>query len=318
MPETALSPRVLVVGAGAVGGYFGTRLLAAGRDVTFLVRPGRAAQLARDGLTIRSPRGDAHVPAPPHVLAASLREPFDVVLLSCKAYDLDTAMRDFAPAVGAATAILPLLNGMRHLDTLDARFGAQHTLGGQCAISATLDAAGTIVHLQPFHDLAFGERDGSATPRVAAIAALMQDAGFVARASDAILLDMWEKWVFLATLAGLTCLMRAAVGDIVSAGGRDLALALLEECRSTAAAAGFAPREAFMARATTMLTTPGSSTTASMLRDVEHGGRIEADHVIGDLLARRTALGLADAAVLRTAYVHLKAYEARRDRTSAA
>jgi 2-dehydropantoate 2-reductase len=115
--------RVLVVGAGAIGGYFGGRLLEAGRDVTFLVRPRRAAELAQTGLVIRSKLGDMNLPAPPTVTSDTLRQAFDLVILSCKAYDLDDAMTSFAPAVGPETVILPLLNGMRHLDALEARFG---------------------------------------------------------------------------------------------------------------------------------------------------------------------------------------------------
>lgn len=312
MPDPARPLRVLVVGAGAIGGYFGGRLIEAGRDVTFLVRDGRAAQLAQDGLAIRSPKGNAHLPAPPHVLAADIAGPFDLILLSCKAYDLDAAMDSVAPAVGPDTAILPLLNGMRHLDALDARFGRTRVLGGLCTISATLDPAGTVVHLGDVHMLTFGERDGTRSARAEAIAALMQGAGFDARASESILPDMWEKWVFLATLAGITCLMRASVGDIVAAGGGDLALALLEECRATAEAEGFAPRAPFLTRSKATLTQPGSAFTASMLRDVERGGPTEADHILGDLLRRR------DARLLRTAYLHLRSYNARRAREGVA
>src|SRR5580700_8482441 len=134
--------RILVVGAGAMGGYFGGRLLEAGRDVTFLVRPRRAAQLAKTGLLIRSPFGDASLPEPPTVTADALREPFGLIILSCKAYDLESAADSFAPAVGADTAILPLLNGMAHVDYLVARFGGTAALGGQCVISTTLDADG--------------------------------------------------------------------------------------------------------------------------------------------------------------------------------
>src|SRR6476619_7075840 len=141
--------RTLIVGAGATGGYFGGRLLEAGRDVTFLVRPRRAAQLAERGLVITSPVGDVRLPTPPTVQADALREPFDVVLLSCKAYDLDDAIASFAPAVGPETVILPLLNGMRHVDTLETRFGADAVLGGLCMISSTLDDDGTIRHLSP-------------------------------------------------------------------------------------------------------------------------------------------------------------------------
>src|SRR5262245_49763061 len=165
--------RFLVVGAGATGGYFGGRLLQAGRDGTFLVRPARAQRLAAAGLTIASPAGDVTLRSPPTVLAAELRAPFDAVVLSCKAYDLGGAMESFAPAVGPGTAVVPLLNGMRHLDALDARCGPGRVLGGSCFISAKLDEGGRIAHLGDAHRLAFGERAGGRSPRVEALAAAM-------------------------------------------------------------------------------------------------------------------------------------------------
>ena len=309
--------RILVVGAGAIGGYFGGRLLEAGSDVTFLVRARRAAQLAKTGLVIRSTFGDAHLPAPPTVTAETLRQTFDLIPLSCKAYDLESAADSLAPAVGPNTAILPLLNGMGHMDFLAARFGAAAVLGGQCVISTTLDAEGRILHLNDTHGLSFGERDGSVTPRAEAIAATLAGARFESRLSKAILQEMWEKWVLISTMAGITCLMRAAVGDIVAANAGNLAIALLDECSAIAAAQGFAPREATNVRNRTMLTTPGSTFAASMLRDIEHGAPIEADHIVGDLL-RRGAAQSGDSPLLRIAYAHLKAYEARRRRENAA
>src|SRR5712672_1908 len=244
--------RVLVVGAGAIGGYFGGRLLEAGRDVTLLVRPRRAAELARTGLVIRSQFGDIDLPAPPMVTADTLREPFDLALLSCKAYDLDGAMAAFAPAVGPQTVILPLLNGVRHLDILEGRFGANHVLGGQCLISAVLDPNGHIVHLSDSHTLSFGERDGLPSARVEAIASVLSSAGFEARLSEAILQEMWEKWVFIATGAGITCLMRAAIGDIAAAGAANLATELYEECCAIAGKQGFAPGASSVQRSRSM------------------------------------------------------------------
>jgi 2-dehydropantoate 2-reductase len=308
--------RILVVGAGAIGGYFGGRLLAAGRDVTFLVRPPRAAALANTGLVIRSPLGDATLPAPATVTAEALREPFDLILLSCKAYDLASAADSFAPAVAAKTSILPLLNGMAHMDYLTKRFGAGPVLGGQCVISATLDDQGRILHLNETHQLSFGEQAGAISPRVEAIAATLSGARFESRLSAAILQEMWEKWVLISTTGALTCLMRATVGDIVAADAGALARALLDESAAIAGAQGFAPSEASMTRTRTMLTTPGSTFAASMLRDIERGAPIEADHIIGDLI-RRGGGGKRDHPLLRIAYVHLKAYEARRQRERA-
>jgi 2-dehydropantoate 2-reductase len=257
--------------------------------------------------------GDAKLSAPT-VLADEIAAPWDLVLLSCKAYDLAGAIEAFAPAVGPHTAILPLLNGMAHLDVLDERFGADRVLGGLCAIAATMNAEGEILHLNQLHGLTFGERTGGETARIRAIAEQLAGVKMQAKQSPGILLEMWEKWVFLAALAGATCLFRAGVGDIVSAGGTDTMAGFLSETQSVATAAGFAARPEVMERTRGMLTAAGSTMTASMLRDVEKGGPTEADHVIGDLLRRGRPKLLP---LLTTAYLHLKAYEARRQRESA-
>lgn len=304
--------RILIVGAGATGGYFGGRLLQHGRDVTFLVRDRREQQLQRHGLVIRSATGDTDLPNPPVVASAALREPFDLVVLSCKAYGLEQAMTDIAPAIGPDTAILPLLNGMRHLDLLDGKFGKQHVLGGQCAISATLDAQGAVHHLNRMHSLTFGERDGSASARMQRITEALADAGFHSRPSNTVMQEMWDKWIFLASLAGITCLMRGPVGLIVaSPGGAAAALALFEECRSVAERFGHAPDERVLERARGMLTEPGSELAASMLRDLQGGHPIEADQIIGDMLIRARQHDLP-AAMLALVCTHLKVYEASR------
>lgn len=308
--------RILVVGAGAIGGYFGGRLLQAGRDVTFLVRPERAARLAQTGLVIYSRLGDADLPSPPTVTAAALQGPFDLVVLSCKAYDLADAAAALGPAVAGHTAILPLLNGMRQIDFLAARFGAGAVLGGLALISSALDAQGAVVHLNDWHTLAFGERDGARSARLEQVAAALSGAGFDARPSGAIVQEMWEKWVFIAATAGLTCLMRAPVGDIVAAGGAAIGTALLDECCAIATAQGFAPAVAKVAHMRAMLAAPGSDFAASMLRDIEAGAPIEADHIVGDLLRR--AGTPHDHALLPIAEAHLRAYQARRARQEAA
>ncbi len=304
--------RILVVGAGAIGGYFGGRMLQAGRDVTFLVRPKRAAELASAGLVIKSPHGDATVKNPPTVQADALKEKFDAVLLSCKAFDLDDAMQSFAPAVGPQTAIIPMLNGMRHLGTLEKKFGRKAVLGGQCAIAVTLNEAREVAQLMPFQSLSFGELDGKMSERVNAIAEVMASGNFGSRATDNIMQEMWEKWVFLATVAASTSLMRTSVGNILAApGGREFMLGVLDECSAIATAEGYPPRPPAIERAMGMVTAEGSPSTASMARDIKAGLPVEADHVIGDLITR------ADTAKvpvprLRVAYTHLKAYEKAR------
>jgi len=305
--------RVLVVGAGATGGYFGGRLVQAGRDVTFLVRPRRAEQIRKNGFAIRvaAERADLAVRA---IVSEQIEASYDLVLVTCKAYDLESAMDGCAPAVGPETAILPLLNGMRHLDLLSERFGASRLLGGQCVVTASLDERGHPVLLGPTATLTFGELNGASSKRTEAIATTMQDAGFAVRLSNVVLLEMWEKWVLLGTFAGMTCLMRGAVGDIVAAGAADLTEALLEECRQIAAAQDQMIRPDVLQRTRALLTQANSTVMASMLRDLERGAKTEADHVLGDLLDRQSELAVISPSLLRIAYLNLKTYEARRAR----
>jgi 2-dehydropantoate 2-reductase len=309
--------RILVVGAGGIGGYYGGRLLEARQDVTFLVRPRRAAELAASGLVIASPNGDVSIPRPPTVQAEDLRQKFDLILLSCKAYDLEGAMTSLAPAVGPDTVILPLLNGMRHLDALDQRFGPAHVLGGLCVISSTLEPGGRVRHFNTLDMLTFGERDGSRTARAEAIAKIFASAHFESRLSQTILQDMWEKWMFIAACAGITCLMRSSIGDIVAGGGGALALGMFDECSAIAASHQFPPRPEPLQRSRAMLTKAGSALEASMFRDIERHAPTEAEHLIGDLLRRGEEHGI-DSPLLRVAYVHLQVYAAHRAREAAA
>ena len=303
--------KILVVGAGAIGGFFGGRLLAAKRDVTFLVRPGRAAQLAKTGLVIKSKLGDVSLPSPPLVSAETLKGPYDVVLLACKAFDLEGAMTAFAPAVGPDTAILPLLNGLAHVEALAKRFSKQNVLGGQAALPLTLDPEGRILHLGEQLNISFGETDGTTSPRVAALAVEFAAAGIQAGQSTTIVQDMWEKWAFIATAGGITSLMRGTVGDIVAGGGAPFATALYDEIGRIAAANGHALRPSAAERAKPTLSAAGSPFNSSMARDVEGGHRVEADHVIGDLLKRAKG---GDYPMLAIAYAHHKTYAVRRAR----
>lgn len=305
--------RILVVGAGAIGGYFGGRLLQAGRDVTFLLRPRRAAQIDATGLVIQSNSGNVTLRPAPHVTADGLRSSFDVIVVSCKAYDLPETITSFAPAVGPATMILPLLNGYRHIDDLTASFGASRVLGGLCMISAVLDPSGSIVHFGEMQRLVFGELDGTSSERVRGLEPILTGATFDARLSTSIGQEMWEKWVFIAALAGINALMRASVGDIVAAGGEDLALGLYDECCAVARAHGHAPRDAAVGMARQILTMAGSPLTASLLKDIERGARTEGEHILGDL-HRRGAEVPVETPLLRVAYAAVSAYEVRRAR----
>ena len=309
--------KILVLGAGGVGGYFGGRLAQKGADVTFLVRPARAQTIARDGLRITSRFGDwqSQVRC---VTQDAVRPDYDLVLFTAKAYDLDSAVEAIAPAVGARAVVLPLLNGMAHLDALDRRFGRERVLGGVAYIGATLAPDGRILHLNEFHRIAFGRRADSQRAVCEAFAAELAGVNFNWQQADAIEQAMWDKWVLLATLAGMTCTMRGSVGDIVATqSGAKLTLALLAECASIAAAEGFPTPENEMTRYRGMLTQAGSVFTASMLRDIESGGQSEGDHILGALLARARGRNL-QAPLLEVAATHLEAYAARRKRETAA
>lgn len=303
--------RVLVVGAGSIGGYFGGRLAAAGRDVTFLVRPASAARLERDGLRIVSPAGDLAL-EPKTITADKLREHYDVILLAVKAYSLDDAMEDFAPAVGPQTMILPLLNGLRHLDTLSERFGVEAVLGGTTYISTDVDGEGRIVHLGQRQNLIFGERSGAITPRVEALLAVLSNANIEQQLSGEILTAMWRKWMTLAPLGAITCLLRGTIGEAVSTPeGAATVDALIAESTGIALDTGLPIGEEALAHARSALTRAGSSLTSSMYRDLMKGAPVEADQIIGDMIVRGTASGI-DAPLLRAAYAQLMIYQARR------
>lgn len=303
--------RLLVVGAGATGGYFGGRLAQAGRDVTFLVRPGRAAQLQRDGLQILSPHGDATI-APKLVTAGQIDGAYDAVLLTVKAWGLEGAMEDLAPAIGPGSVILPVLNGMRHMDILRDRLGAEALGGCVCKVATTLDAEGRIRQLAPLQDLAYGELDGAPSARMAALDGLMQGAGFTARLSPVIETEMWEKWLMLASLGGITCLMRGHLGHVGAApGGTAFISAFLDEVEAAIAASGIPPRPEVAAGIRKQFTAPGSTQASSMYRDLVQGLPVEAESIIGDLVRRAQAKGLS-VPLLAASWTHLAVYQAQR------
>jgi 2-dehydropantoate 2-reductase len=304
--------KILILGAGAIGGYVGGRLHQHGADVTFLVRPARQQALQRDGLVIKSTKGDITQKVKT-VLKAGEGGPYDIVLLTSKAYDLDSAIEAIAPAVGADTTVVPLLNGMRHLDVLDAKFGKDKVVGGLARVGVAMSAEGHILHTSPFAAISFGERDGK-PPRksLAELDAEIKKAGIDGGLHQNIVQDLWDKWIMLCSLAATNCLMRGSSGDILEAEeGRALVMETVDECQKVAAAAGHDPGEKGMQTIRGFLTVKGSRFTASMLHDLEKGAMVEADHIVGDMIARARKSGIATP-VLRTAYAHLQVYLHRR------
>jgi 2-dehydropantoate 2-reductase len=305
--------KILVLGAGAVGGYFGGRIQQAGGDVTFLVRPKRAELLARDGLRIASRFGDAELDVKA-VTQDGVAAEYDLVLFTAKAYDLAGAIDAIAPAVNSKTCVMPFLNGIAHYEVLDGRFGRERVVGGVAYIGAKLGPDGEVQHFNEFHRIAFGPRVPAQSGVCEAFAAVLKGVNFDWKLEPNIEQAMWDKWVLLATLAGITSLMRAPVGDIVATeAGEKLVLALLGECAAVAKAEGFPTAEGALANFRGILTKKGSTFSASMLHDIEGGGPAEGEHILGSLLARARKHNVA-APMLEVAATHVEAYAARRRR----
>jgi 2-dehydropantoate 2-reductase len=262
-------------------------------------------------LRIISPHGNGTL-HPRLILADEIAGSYDLIILCVKAYSLEAAINDFAPAVGPGTMILPLLNGMRHLELLARQFGEDSVIGGVCLIAAEVDKDGRIVQLTDVHRLVYGERTGGNSARMNALNQVMQGAAFEARTSDNILQEMWEKWVMLASLGAATCLMRGNIGEIKAVpGGAGIARAILDECSAISTACGYAPSVAFLARTRKLLTAHGSTLTSSMYRDLSKNAPVEVDQILGDLVERGSKLGLATP-LLESACANLRIYEARR------
>lgn len=275
--------RLLVLGAGATGGYFGGRCAQAGRDVTFLVRPARQ-QLLQGKLNIVSPNGDCTV-SPQIVTDVAGLPPFDVILLSCKAYDLDSAIAAIRPAMTEQTVLVPLLNGMAHMEALEAAFGADRVLGGYCYIAATLDPDGTVRHMNERDKLVLGPRTPAQRAVAERIAPLFDKAGFDFQYSDHIVDEMWEKCIFITTMAGMTCLTGGSIGAIVATDhGKALTEELFESCCAAVRQEGHTLSDGWRADSLSVLTAAGSPLTASMLRDSQKGGKTEHEHLFGFML----------------------------------
>jgi 2-dehydropantoate 2-reductase len=300
--------KILVVGAGAVGGYFGAKLANAGRDVTFLVRPARAAQLQRDGLHIISPHGNLTI-QPKTITAQDIHTPYDIIFLSVKAQALDQTIKHMTPAVGPDTMIYPVLNGMRHMDALARSFGEHAVLGGVCMVSTDLDEQGRIVQITPMHKLTYGELSGEITSRIQAFDATMGNAGFDTELSTGIMQAMWHKWVMIASLGLVTCLLDGPIGEINAVPyGEETILRAIDECTAVGTACGFPLPQPITAFLRQSVTTKDSKLTSSMYRDLQKGAPVEVDTILGDLLDHGRSHQV-DTPLLQAATVRLRVYQ---------
>ncbi|GAA4510886.1 ketopantoate reductase family protein [Brevibacterium yomogidense] len=297
--------KILIVGAGATGGAYGARLLDAGRDVTFLVRERRAQQLQRDGLRFRDPEGERRYDVR---AITAVDDAYDLVVVAVKAPALPAVIEQIRPAVGPATRILPLLNGMRHIDQLaDAYPG--HAIGGLVKIIGTIDDTGTVLQMTPMSAMIIGALDGSTLPDD--VRTVFDVPGVKLAVVDDILDRLWEKWAFIASAGVVTCLFRGEVGDIIAAGGEPLVLQAIAEAESVAAAAGHPVSDETHAQGVQTLTAAGSRFTSSLYRDLQQGDPQEAEHILGDLAERARTHGVATP-LLDATVVQVRAHEQAR------
>ena len=299
--------RILMAGAGATGGYFGARLAQAGQDVTFLVRERRYQQLQAHGLVLQTPAGTETV-QPQLTQASTLTGHYELIIVTVKSFALDQVMDDIAPAVGPDTLIMPILNGMRHIATLQQRFGDDKVIGGLCKINATLGDNGEVIQMTPLHQLLYGALDGNNDARLQRVDAALRDCQVDTLFSDNIMDELWEKWLLLSTLGAVCCLARGNTQQILtSRGGEALLQGIFAEILSVITAEGYQPRPAVTARIFELLNNPSTPMTSSMYRDLTQGFAIEADQVIGDLLLRAKRNGLATP-LLNAVDVNLQVY----------
>ncbi len=307
--------KILVLGAGAIGGYYGARYLQGGATLTFLVRPKRAAQLAERGLVVRSDLGDVRMPVDTIERVTDIAA-FDVVLLACKTYDLGSAIDAIAPAVEAGAAILPLLNGLGVYEALDARFGKEKVLGGAAYIATTLDRSGDIVHVGTGDKLVVGARTSGQRNLAERVHASIDPGVGVRQCSDRIEQDLWDKWTLVCTAAAVNSLMRGTVGEIMrTTHGRSVMEQAIDETRAIASAAGYPLSDTVVAAMRGRLLDDRLEWAASMMRDIAQGAtNIEADGIVGDML-RRAIDREIEAPILRAAFVHLQVYEMQHGKT---
>ncbi|MCM3799333.1 2-dehydropantoate 2-reductase [Caldibacillus thermoamylovorans] len=303
--------KFLVVGAGAVGGYFGGRLLEKGADVTFLVREGRRRNLQEKGLVIHSDYGNTTL-SPKTIIAGEEVELYDVILLSTKAYHLDNAIDDIRPYVGENTMVIPLLNGMAHYNKLDEQFGREKVIGGLCYIEATLDSEGAVIQKGPLHMLVYGERSGQESERIIKLADALKGTKADFQLSSTIIEDLWHKYLFIATMSGITTLMRAPIGPICKhPSGMETIKQLTKEIIDVMNVAGAPISNELETIQMEKIAHLAPEMKSSMQRDMEKGLPVEADHLHGYLLEIAKTADLP-VPVLESVYANLKIYERSR------
>lgn len=300
--------KILVVGAGAIGGYFGGRLLEKGEDVTFLVRERRKRQLEETGLNIESINGDVRL-MPKLITKEEHTEEFDIVLVSTKSYQLQAAIDDLRPFVKEGTMVLPLLNGIAHIDALVEAFGEEAVLGGLCFIESTLDEKGIIVQASSMNQLVYGERNGKKSERINRLKEVFEGTKADIVLSSNINQEMWHKYFFITAMSGITSMMASPIGPIreLETGQRTIA-AFMEELAAIMKRIGAPIKDNIVEEQLAKLNMMAHGMKTSMQRDMEKAQPIEADHLQG-YLWKKGKEAKVETPILETIYTKLLLYQ---------
>ena len=308
--------RIAVIGAGGVGGYFGAKLAQAGNDVVFVARGAHLAALRASGLRVTSAGGDVVLPRVAATDDPSTLAPADAVMFCVKLWDVEGAAAKIAPLVAHGGAVIPFQNGIDSPEILARALGAEHVLGGVAYIAAAIAAPGVIGHVGSMARLRVGAFEGAvpaSRERVLASKArgfvdACRAAGIDAQLAPDIRRALWEKFVFLNALAGVTCLARQPVGGI--RGDPELRTvfeAAMAEGVAVARTRGVDLGDDFVSAQMRFLDGLPADMRSSMLNDLGAGHRLEAPWLCGRVAALAAEAGIA-APVNATIYAALKPY----------
>jgi 2-dehydropantoate 2-reductase len=293
-----ITMNIVVLGAGATGGYFGGRLTQASVPVTFLVRERRYHQLKETGLHVQSSHGDFTVSVQLALTAKEIDSP-DVVVVALKNYHLEAALPELRTLVQKGAKILPLLNGVKHMDELLVEFGPEHVLGGTCYIEATLDAEGRVLHTSPMHDVVFGSLTSSIPASwLSELEDAFKKSGVNVRVSSSIMTDMWQKFIFLTSFSGITAATRKSIGEVMA---DSVTTRFLRETIQEILSVAFLKQENLptdlLEQMMSRLHSMPLNMTSSLHRDLEKGLPLEIDSLQGAILKMAAENGLSTPSV---------------------
>ena len=275
--------KILILGAGAIGGFFGAHLMKSGANISFLVREKRKDELKKSGINIFSINGELKVN--PKLLDKNLSgQDFDVIILTNKSYDLIESIREIKPYVNK-TVIIPLLNGMAHYEILDKEFGKEKIFGGTAYISTAMNNYGSIQQITSRASIKFGPRTQKNINIANEFYEICKDTEFECDFSDHIELDLWRKYVLIGATAASTVLFQKPLGEIsATTYGKRLITQIHEECKKIVLSKGYDIGIEATNYNLKLITDKGSLLKASMLRDFESGKKTECEHILGYLI----------------------------------